>query len=109
MGSYQIPIKIRTSVLPESSCGYLLQELKVRFLCFINSSKLIWDEVGQDQIERETLLLDLEQECLDVYRRKVDSENISRAHMRQLLADSEAEFTHLLVSLGERSFPGRDD
>ncbi|KAK1306607.1 65-kDa microtubule-associated protein 8 [Acorus calamus] len=98
MGSYQIPIKIRASVLPESSCGYLLQELK-----------LIWDEVGQDQIERERLLLDLEQECLDVYRRKVDSENISRAHMRQLLADSEAEFTHLLVSLGERSFPGRPE
>ncbi|XP_077250334.1 microtubule-associated protein 65-8 isoform X2 [Tasmannia lanceolata] len=97
MGSFEMPLKMRTLALLESSCGYLLQELK-----------LIWDEVGQDQIEREKILLDLEQECLDVYRRKVDSANISRARLHQTLADSEAEFTHLLVSLGERSFPCRE-
>ncbi|KAL5973055.1 hypothetical protein ACLOJK_039862 [Asimina triloba] len=68
---------------------------------------MIWDEVGHDQLEREKVLLELEQECLDVYRRKVDGANISRARLHQLLADSEAEFTHLLVSLGERSLPCR--
>lgn len=69
--------------------------------------QLIWDEVGEDQFEREKVLLDLEQECLEVYRRKVDSANISRARLHQELAESEAEFTHLLLSLGERSLPGR--
>ncbi|URE41510.1 Microtubule associated protein (MAP65/ASE1 family), partial [Musa troglodytarum] len=54
-----------SSAIPESSCGYLLQELK-----------LIWDEVGQDQLEREKILLELEQECIDMYRRKVTSANI---------------------------------
>ncbi|KAE9454235.1 hypothetical protein C3L33_13860, partial [Rhododendron williamsianum] len=68
---------------------------------------IIWDEVGEDQFEREKVLLDLEQECLEVYRRKVDSANISRARLHQELAESEAEFTHLLLSLGERSLPGR--
>lgn len=68
---------------------------------------MIWDEVGEDQYEREKVLLDLEQECLEVYRRKVDSANISRARLHQELAESEAEFTHLLLSLGERSLPGR--
>lgn len=70
---------------------------------------MIWDEVGEDQFERERVLLDLEQECLDVYRRKVDSANILRAHLHQELAEAEAEFTHLLLSLDERSLPGRRD
>ncbi|KAK9276293.1 hypothetical protein L1049_005824 [Liquidambar formosana] len=98
MGTLQTPMRTRSSALLETSCGYLLQELQ-----------MIWDEVGEDQFEREKVLLDLEQECLEVYRRKVDSANISRARLHQELADSEAEFTHLLLSLGERSLPGRPE
>ncbi|KAA8528976.1 hypothetical protein F0562_033536 [Nyssa sinensis] len=98
MGSFQTPIGMRSSTLLETSCGYLLQELQ-----------MIWDEVGEDPFEREKVLLDLEQECLEVCRRKVDSANISRAQLHQELADSEAEFTHLLLSLGERSLPGRPE
>ncbi|XP_028771967.1 65-kDa microtubule-associated protein 8-like [Neltuma alba] len=95
MGSYQTPIGVRTSSMVETSCGFLLQELQK-----------IWDEVGEDQFEREKILLDLEQECLEVYRRKVDRANISRARLHQELVEAEAEFTHLLLTLGERSFPG---
>ncbi|CAL5395954.1 unnamed protein product [Camellia sinensis] len=98
MGSFQTPMGMRSSTLVEASCGYLLQELQ-----------MIWDEVGEDQFEREKVLLDLEQECLEVYRRKVDSANISRARLHQELAESEAEFTHLLLSLDERSLPGRPE
>ncbi|XP_044488818.1 65-kDa microtubule-associated protein 8 [Mangifera indica] len=98
MASFQSPIAMRSSALLETSCGYLLQELQ-----------MIWDEVGEDQFEREKVLLDLEQECLEVYRRKVDRANISRARLHQELAESEAEFTHLLLSLGERSLPGRPE
>ncbi|KAI3842490.1 hypothetical protein MKX03_035097 [Papaver bracteatum] len=99
MGSYGTPQKMwSSSDLLENSCGYLLQELK-----------LIWDEVGQDKLEREKILLEIEQECLEVYRRKVDNANLSRARLHQLLADSESESTHLLVSLGERSVPGRPE
>lgn len=68
---------------------------------------MIWDEVGEDQFDREKVLLDLEQECLEVYRKKVDGANVSRARLHQELAEAEAEFTHLLLCLGERSLPGR--
>ncbi|XP_050204958.1 65-kDa microtubule-associated protein 8 isoform X1 [Mercurialis annua] len=98
MGSLQSPVGLRSSALLETSCGYLLQELQI-----------IWDEVGEYQFDREKVLLDLEQECLEVYRKKVDSANISRARLHQELAESEAEFTHLLLSLGERSLPGRPE
>ncbi|KAF5182302.1 65-kDa microtubule-associated protein [Thalictrum thalictroides] len=98
MGSITNAASLRSSTLLETSCGYLLQELK-----------LIWDEVGQDQHEREKTLLEMEQECMEVYRRKVDNANISRSRLHQALAESEAEFTHLLLSLGERSLPGRPE
>lgn len=68
---------------------------------------MIWDEVGEDQFEREKVLLDLEQECLELYRRKVDYANMARARLHQELALAESESTHLLLSLGERSLPGR--
>ncbi|XP_050373790.1 65-kDa microtubule-associated protein 8 [Argentina anserina] len=97
MGSFQSPVG-RSSTLAETSCGYLLQELQ-----------LIWNEIGQDKLEREKILVDLEQECLEVYRRKVDAANTTRARLHQELAETEAEFTHLLLSLGERSLPGRPE
>ncbi|KAK9074620.1 hypothetical protein SSX86_007218 [Deinandra increscens subsp. villosa] len=90
------PMATRTASMLETSCGYLLQELQ-----------MIWDEIGEDQFEREKVLVDLEQECLQVYRRKVDNVNKSRARLHQELADSEAQFTHLLLSLDERSLPTR--
>ncbi|XP_028772206.1 65-kDa microtubule-associated protein 8 isoform X2 [Neltuma alba] len=96
MGSVQTPlIGSRSSTLLEKSCGFLLQELQ-----------MIWDEVGEDEFEREKMLLELEQECVDAYRRKVDRANIGRARLHQQVAESEAEFTHLLLSLGEPSLPG---
>ncbi|XP_019417768.1 PREDICTED: 65-kDa microtubule-associated protein 8 [Lupinus angustifolius] len=98
MGSFQTPIGMRSSAMLETSCEFLLQELQI-----------IWDEVGEDKFEREKVLLDLEQECLEVYRRKVDRANTSRAHLHQELAEAEAEFTHLLLSLGERFLPGRPE
>lgn len=130
MGSFQTPIGMRNSTMLETSCGFLLQELQARakifpslkinitteyfpvafsFLFFSDMKwkQIIWDEVGEDQFEREKVLLDLEQECLQVYKRKVDRANISRARLHQELAEAEAEFTHLLLTLGERSLPGR--
>ncbi|KAE9607979.1 putative microtubule-associated protein, MAP65/Ase1/PRC1 [Lupinus albus] len=84
MGSFQTPIGMRSSAMLETS-------------------------FGEDKFEREKVLLDLEQECLEVYRRKVDRANTSRAHLHQELAEAEAEFTHLLLSLGERFLPGRPE
>ncbi|VAI74368.1 unnamed protein product [Triticum turgidum subsp. durum] len=98
MGSLRTAGTARCLALPESSSTYLLQELK-----------MIWDEVGQEENERERILEELEQECQEVYRRKVNSANMLRIQLHQALAESEAEFTNLLLSLGERSFPGQPE
>lgn len=98
MGSFQAPITVGSSTLLETSCGYLLQELQK-----------IWDEVGEDDIERQKVLLDIEQECLEVYRKKVDYANMARSRLHQELSESESEYTRLLLSLGERSLPERPE
>ncbi|KAK9293145.1 hypothetical protein L1049_021131 [Liquidambar formosana] len=75
----------------ETTCGSLLYELQI-----------IWNEVGESDAERDKMLLELEQECLEVYRRKVDQANRCRAHLRQTIADSEAELAAICSTMGER-------
>ncbi|XP_010277391.1 PREDICTED: 65-kDa microtubule-associated protein 3 [Nelumbo nucifera] len=75
----------------ETTCGSLLYELQI-----------IWNEVGESDAERDKMLLELEQECLEVYRRKVDQANRCRAQLRQAIADSEAELATICSAMGER-------
>ncbi|XP_059629457.1 65-kDa microtubule-associated protein 3-like [Cornus florida] len=75
----------------ETMCNSLLYELQI-----------IWDEVGETDAERDKMLLEIEQECLEVYRRKVDQVNRCRAQLRQEIADSEAELTAICSAMGER-------
>ncbi|KAL8098679.1 hypothetical protein AgCh_031440 [Apium graveolens] len=85
-------------LLGEMTCGSLLQQLQQ-----------IWDEVGESDAERDKMLLQLEQECLDVYKRKVDLAVKSRAHLLQSLADGQVELNSLLSALGEKAFVGIPD
>ncbi|KAM1368426.1 hypothetical protein PS1_001757 [Malus domestica] len=75
----------------ETTCGSLLYELQI-----------IWNEVGESDKDRDKMLLELEQECLEVYRRKVDKANRCRAQLRQAIADSEAELAAICSAMGER-------
>ncbi len=61
----------------------------------------IWDEVGENDSERDKMLLQLEQECLEVYRRKVDHASHARAQLHQDLVNAEAELAALFSSLGD--------
>ncbi|ESQ42930.1 hypothetical protein EUTSA_v10013064mg [Eutrema salsugineum] len=85
-------------LLGEITCGTLLQKLQE-----------IWDEVGESDEERDKLLLQIEQECLDVYKRKVEQAAKSRAELLQTLSDANAELSSLTTSLGEKSFVGIPD
>ncbi|ERN01616.1 hypothetical protein AMTRI_Chr10g229070 [Amborella trichopoda] len=85
-------------LLGETTCGSLLQQLQQ-----------IWDEVGESDEERDKMLLQLEQDCLDVYKKKVDQASKSRARLLQSLADSKAELANLLSALGEKTFVGLPD
>lgn len=110
----------------ETTCGTLLYELQVFFhelattnlfkihpffililqfkhLSFFSPYlKVIWDEVGESDTERDKMLYELERECLEVYRRKVDEANKSRAQLRQAIADAEAELAAICSAMGER-------
>ncbi|PWA51764.1 hypothetical protein CTI12_AA456540 [Artemisia annua] len=78
----------------ETSCVSLIKELQK-----------IWDEVGEHENDRDKMLYELEQECLEAYRRKVDQASSVRAQLKQAVADSEAKLAHICASLGERCLP----
>ncbi|XP_077230313.1 65-kDa microtubule-associated protein 6-like [Tasmannia lanceolata] len=78
------------SFLMDTSCGALLRELQH-----------IWNEIGETETEKDRMLLELEKECLEVYRRKVDEASNAKARLRQSVAAKEAELAALTASLGE--------
>lgn len=78
--------------MSQTTCGSLLQELQK-----------IWDEIGESDTERDKMLLELEQECLDIYRRKVENTRKHKADLYEALADAEAEIAELISVLGERT------
>ncbi|KAH9788268.1 65-kDa microtubule-associated protein 4 [Citrus sinensis] len=80
----------------ETTCGSLLCELQK-----------IWDEVGESDNERDKMILEIEQECLAVYGRKIDDAKISRAQLLRAIALSEAEVADICSTLGEQ--PGHCD
>lgn len=88
-------VEVQNPLIGETTCGSLLHQLQK-----------IWDEVGESDEERDKMLLQLEQDCLDVYKRKVDQAAKSRAHLLQALADAKLELSTLLASLGEKTFLG---
>lgn len=62
---------------------------------------MIWDEIGESDNDRDNMLLQLEQECLDIYHRRVEETRKHKAELYQWLAEAEAEVANLVSSLGE--------
>lgn len=77
------------------SCGSLLQELQE-----------LWGEIGQDEMKRDRMILQLEEDCLNVYKQKVNQTRKQKADLLQELSLSEADIDKILSALGEReTFP----
>ncbi|KAF8389663.1 hypothetical protein HHK36_024182 [Tetracentron sinense] len=63
----------------------------------------IWNEIGETETDKDRMLLELERECLEVYRKKVDEASNSRVRLYQSVAAKEAELAALMAALGELS------
>ncbi|XP_012833399.1 PREDICTED: 65-kDa microtubule-associated protein 6 [Erythranthe guttata] len=79
-----------SSVRTSNTCNSLLKQLQQ-----------IWIDIGESEAERERMLLEIEQECLEIYRRKVDEAANAKARLHQSIAAKEAEIAMLLATLGE--------
>ncbi|KAF2323714.1 hypothetical protein GH714_036690 [Hevea brasiliensis] len=79
-----------------TTCGSLLLELQK-----------IWDEIGEADSERDKMLQQLEQECLDIYRRKVEMTRKYKADLHQSLDSAEIEISGLASALGDNVFFSR--
>ena len=52
------------------------------------------------------MLLQIERECLDVYKRNVEQSAKSRAQLLQALSDAKLELSTLVSALEDKSFVG---
>ncbi|OMO72559.1 Microtubule-associated protein, MAP65/Ase1/PRC1 [Corchorus olitorius] len=106
---------LATSLRSSSSCNVLLRELQVLSLSlslsllwcfeFLVSWKeqQIWSDIGESEADKDRMLLELERECLEVYRRKVEEAANAKARLHQSVAAKEAEVATLMAALGELS------
>ncbi|KAG6528371.1 hypothetical protein ZIOFF_010525 [Zingiber officinale] len=62
----------------------------------------LWNEIGEKDIERDRAILQLEQECLDLYRREVDKTRKHMAELHQMLVEGKADISSLISTLGEQ-------
>ncbi|OMO60832.1 Microtubule-associated protein, MAP65/Ase1/PRC1 [Corchorus capsularis] len=81
---------LATSLRTSSSCNVLLRELQQ-----------IWSDIGESEADKDRMLLELERECLEVYRRKVEEAANAKARLHQSVAAKEAEVATLMAALGE--------
>ncbi|KAJ8648420.1 hypothetical protein MRB53_001443 [Persea americana] len=86
------------SFVMDTSCGALLRELQQ-----------MWNEIGESEVDKDRMLLELEKECLDVYRRKVDEASNAKARLHQAVASKEAELAALMAALGELNLQSQTD
>ncbi|WJX76960.1 hypothetical protein P8452_60316 [Trifolium repens] len=76
----------------ETMCESLLKELQV-----------IWDELGESDSQKDTMLLEIEQMCLDLYKKKVDEAKLYRAQLQHEIADYEEEIAGICAAIGKQS------
>ncbi|KAM0821051.1 hypothetical protein ACQ4PT_071934 [Festuca glaucescens] len=81
--------------------GHKLHQMETACRALMGELQVIWDEVGEQDAERDRALLELQQECLDAYRRKVDQANRCRAQLRQAIADAEVDLAAICCAMGE--------
>lgn len=85
-------------------------EVVVRCIYVCNSPQFlwvqqIWNDIGESEADKDRMLLELEMECLEVYRRKVEEAANAKARLHQSVALKEAEVATLMAALGELSSP----
>ncbi|KAG8085569.1 hypothetical protein GUJ93_ZPchr0010g8151 [Zizania palustris] len=76
---------------PRVSCGSLLQELQV-----------LWGEIGQNEAERDRMMLQLEEDCLNVYRKKVEQTRKQKEDLIEALSFGQSDIDRILSALGEQ-------
>ena len=59
----------------------------------------LWGEIGQGEMERDRMILQLEEDCLNVYRQKVNQTRKQKADLLQELSFGEADMDKILYTL----------
>lgn len=89
------------SLKPEKEFNAHFNSLIFCFFFFWYWEQQIWSDIGESEAEKDRMLMELERECLEVYRRKVDEAANAKARLYHSVAAKEAEVATLMAALGE--------
>ncbi|KAM1063525.1 hypothetical protein TB2_027205 [Malus domestica] len=76
--------------------------METKFESLLQELQKIWDEVGVPDVERDAMFLKIEQECMEVSRRKVDEAKKCKAQLLQKIANHKVELVDICAALGEQ-------
>ncbi|XP_078178098.1 65-kDa microtubule-associated protein 3-like [Carex rostrata] len=81
----------------EVTSGRLLSELQS-----------IWDEIGQSNAERDIKLVEIQQQCLNVYRNTIEEAKKLKANLEREITDSEEEIRAISAAIGDPNLHFRE-
>lgn len=70
--------------------------------CFVYV-QLIWRDIGETEAEKDRMMMEIEKECKQIYKTKIDQANDARSHLRHTIAAKEADLSILKASLGDHT------
>uniref|UniRef100_A0A7N0ZU31 Uncharacterized protein n=2 Tax=Kalanchoe fedtschenkoi TaxID=63787 RepID=A0A7N0ZU31_KALFE len=82
-------------------CSVPSSHMGISFTPLLRELEQIWTDIGETKAEKDRMFIELEKECLEIYRRKVDEAATTKARLHQSVAAKEAELATLMASLGE--------
>ena len=81
----------------------LIKDTKTPSCCLILKNQIIWNAIGESDSDRDKVLVELEQECLQVFRRKVDEDKRCRDQLRRSVADTGHELAAISSAIAKPS------
>ncbi|XP_010550565.1 PREDICTED: 65-kDa microtubule-associated protein 9 isoform X2 [Tarenaya hassleriana] len=81
--------------------------IETMYASLLDELQMAWDEVGEMEEEREKTMLEIENECREVYKRKIDGVKEEMTRLRHAIADSEAKLMSICSAMGESPLYGR--
>lgn len=71
------------------------------FFFFFWGLQQLWNDVGENEVDKDQMILELEMQCLQLYQKKVEEAANIKARLQQSIAAKEAELATLMASLAE--------
>ncbi|EPS69123.1 hypothetical protein M569_05644, partial [Genlisea aurea] len=62
----------------------------------------LWNEIGEDEAAKGKMLEEIERQCLDIYKTRIDEAKTYEAQLKHEMAETESELAAIFSAMGEQ-------